>query len=133
MKPKITTQSLVNLTSLLLMGSMTATVRAEISANLGITPFYTDDVALFSVTRRLSLKEDPTQPSVDRPEQGGDFVYEPNAELEWKGDNAWGEMSLALDAGGYIFQNQTAFTHGLYELQRMRSTTPRRQDATTMI
>jgi hypothetical protein len=79
--------------------------------------FYTDDVALFSVTRRLSLKDDPTQPTVDRPSQGGDFVYEPSAELEWSGNDAFGEINLSMDAGGYVFVNQSAFTHGLYEFQ----------------
>jgi hypothetical protein len=28
--------------------------------------YYTDDVALFSATRRLSLKDDPTQPNIDK-------------------------------------------------------------------
>lgn len=79
--------------------------------------YYTDDVALFSVTRRLSLKDDPTQPIVDRPSQGGDFVYEPGAELEWSGNNAFGEMNLSLVAGAYVFADRSEYTHGLYELQ----------------
>ena len=28
--------------------------------------YFTDDVALFSATRRLSLKDDPTQPKIDK-------------------------------------------------------------------
>ncbi len=87
------------------------------SSKAGLNSFYTDDVALFSVTRRLSLKDDPTQPTVDRPSQGGDFVYEPSAELEWLGQNALGELNLSINAGGYVFVDQPAFTHGLYEAQ----------------
>ena len=63
---------------------------ADWLANLGNSVHYTDDVALFSVTRRLSLKDDPTQPVVDRPSQGGDFVYDPSATLEWTGKNTLG-------------------------------------------
>jgi hypothetical protein len=54
---------------------------------------------------------------VDRPNQGGDFVNEPSAELEWSGNNTLGEINLSLDAGGYVFVDQSAYTHGLYELQ----------------
>ncbi|NOS75717.1 MAG: hypothetical protein HOP36_14540 [Methyloglobulus sp.] len=90
---------------------------AEWSVNTNNDAYYTDDVALFSVTRRLSLKDDPTQPVVDRPAQGGDFVYEPSAELEWSGKNALGKTHLSLDAGGYVFANRSEFTHGLYEFQ----------------
>ncbi|MEQ1740258.1 MAG: hypothetical protein ABL884_10140 [Methyloglobulus sp.] len=90
---------------------------AEWSVNTNNDAYYTDDVALFSVTRRLSLKDDPTQPVVDRPAQGGDFVYEPSAELEWSGNNALGKTRLSLDAGGYVFADRSEFTHGLYEFE----------------
>jgi len=66
-----------------LMTMVSTLVEAGWSAEVENNVYYTDDVALFSVTRRLSLQDDPTQPVVDRPQQGGDFVYEPRAELEW--------------------------------------------------
>jgi hypothetical protein len=91
--------------------------QADWTTKFDTRAFYTDDVALFSVTRRLSLKDDPTQPVVDRPNQGGDFVYEPSAELEWSGNNSLGEIKLSLDAGGYVFANKSAYSHGLYELK----------------
>jgi hypothetical protein len=106
---------IVALITLLAIASFT--VQADWSAKLSNSGYYTDDVALFSVTRRLSLKDDPTQPMVDRPNQGGDFVYEPSAEMAWSNDNSLGKMELSLDAGGYIFAHQSAFTHGLYEFQ----------------
>lgn len=99
------------------MAIMSSTAQAEWSAEVNNSAYYTDDVALFSVTRRLSLKDDPTQPIVDRPSQGGDFVYEPSAELEWSGNNALGEIKVSLDAGSYIFVERSEYTHGLYELQ----------------
>ena len=77
--------------------------------------YYTSDVALFSVTRRLSLKNDPTQPVVDRPKQGGDFVYEPDAKLKWSGNNNWGKVTGSVKASGYIFANQAAYNHAMIE------------------
>ena len=104
-------------TVLVIIVSFSCNAQAEWSAEVNNSAYYTDDAALFSVTRRLSLKDDPTQPTVDRPGQGGDFVYEPSAELEWSGTNSMGKINLSLDAGGYVFADQAAFTHGLYELQ----------------
>jgi hypothetical protein len=83
--------------------------------------YYTDDVALFSATRRLSLKDDPTQPNIDKTGQGSDFIYEPSMEAEWIGHNSLGEISFAADAGGYVFTNQTAFTHGLFDFELAQS------------
>jgi hypothetical protein len=91
--------------------------KAEWSVNVSNGAYFTDDVALFSVTRRLSLKDDPTQPTVDRPGQGEDFVYEPGVKLEWQGGNTLGKVLMAIDTSGYIFAKQTAFTHGLYEFR----------------
>ncbi len=102
---------------MLFMAIVCSSAQADWSAGVKNNAYYTDDVALFSVTRRLSLKDDPTQPIVDRPSQGSGFVYEPSAELEWSGDNSLGEMNLSLDAGSYVFVDRSEYTHGLYELQ----------------
>ncbi len=104
-------------TLLIIMASISSNAQAEWSAEVNNTAYYTDDVALFSVTRRLSLKDDPTQPTVDRPGQGGDFVYEPGATLEWQGENRLGKLLMAMDASGYVFAGQSAFSHGLYEFR----------------
>lgn len=88
----------------------------ELKIKTAVDAFYTDDVALFSVSRRLSLKDDPTQPIVDRPGRGGDFVYEPQVEVDWMGRNSLGELGLSLDAGAYLFTERTEFNHGLFEI-----------------
>jgi len=90
--------------------------QAEWSAGGAFSTYYTDDVGLFSVTRRLSLDEDPTQPIVDEPQQGADAVYEPSASIDWTTENPFGEFKLELDAGAYIFQNHHAYTHGFLQL-----------------
>ena len=56
-------------------------VSAQWSGEIRNNLFYTDDVGLFSATRRLSLQNDPTQPVVDRTGQGGDMVYEPSVDI----------------------------------------------------
>jgi Putative beta-barrel porin 2 len=95
----------------------TQLAHADWRAKLGTNSYFTDDVALFSVSRRFSLKDDPTQPSVDHPQQGSDFVFEPYAEIEWTGKNNWGELLVSLDAAGYLFSQKTEYSHGLYELE----------------
>jgi hypothetical protein len=90
-------------------------VQAEWSGGADFSTYYTDDVGLFSVTRRLSLEEDPTQPIVDEPDQGSDFIYEPRAYINWETENGLGEFQLALDAGGYIFQDHADYTHGFFQ------------------
>ncbi|NOQ16649.1 MAG: outer membrane beta-barrel protein [Methyloprofundus sp.] len=91
-------------------------VQAEWSGGTNFSTYYTDDVGLFSVTRRLSLEEDPTQPIVDEPNQGADFVYEPSVYVNWETENRLGEFQIALDAGGYIFQDHSDYTHGFFQL-----------------
>lgn len=88
---------------------------ADWKNTMNASAYFTDDVALFSVTRRLSLQDDPTQPIVDRPQQGGDFVFEPKTELRWTGTNLWGELEFSANAAGYLFTNQSAYSHGLFE------------------
>lgn len=106
-------------TFLVIMGSCVA--QADWNFNADNAGYYTDDVALFSATRRLSLKDDPTQPNIDKTGQGSDFIYEPSVEAEWTGHNSLGEVSFAADLGGYVFTNQTAFTHGLFDFELAQS------------
>jgi hypothetical protein len=93
------------------------TAKAEWDVNSELSGYYTDNVGLFSVSRRLSLEEDPTQPVLDEPERGSDFVYEPRAEVIYKGDNQWGRYKLGVNAAAYVFQEKTKYTHGFYEFQ----------------
>ncbi|HFD11408.1 MAG TPA: hypothetical protein ENJ32_02895 [Crenotrichaceae bacterium] len=92
-------------------------VHSEWNAEVDTSMYHTDDIGLFSVTRRLSLLEDPTQPVVDRPDQGSDFIYEPNAELTWSNHNSLGEFEAGVDVGGYVFIDHSDYTHGFYQLQ----------------
>ncbi len=90
-------------------------VSAEWGGGVDFSTYYTDDVGLFSVTRRLSLEEDPTQPIVDEPNQGSGFVYDPNVYINWGTENSLGDFQVTLDAGGYIFQDYSDYSHGFYQ------------------
>ena len=85
--------------------------------NTAFSTYFTDYVGLFSVTRRLSLKEDPTQPIVDEPEKASDFIYEPSASLNWTTENSLGEQQIVIAAGAYIFQQHTKYTHPYLQLE----------------
>ena len=110
-----------------LLSTMSFLVEAEFTVELGSNLYYTDDVALFAASRSLSLNADPTQPIVDSPSQGADFVYEPSALLEWSGKNALGKINWSLSADGYVFTEQSAFDHGIFisELSQIFSTNTR--------
>ena len=87
---------------------------AEWSAVFDSYLFYTDDVALFSATRRLSRDEDPTQPVIDRElaEQGSDGVYEPELAVK-KSFHLFDRPTEFLVRGqGFIFFENTRFNHG---------------------
>jgi len=105
---------LVVLLSLILF-SHHAHAASEWFSGAGLNTYYTDDVALFSVTRRLSLEDDPTQPIVDEPGQGSGFVYEPTAQLGWSTENRLGRFQVSVDAGGYIFQNHSDYSHAFFD------------------
>lgn len=102
---------------LFLLPCFITTSHAAWHASSGLNNYYTDNVGLFSVSKRLSLEEDPTQPVIDEPEQGSDFVYEPHGELAYSDHNALGEFKLGLDAASYVFQDWSKYTHSFYELQ----------------
>ena len=96
---------------LLILGCHAFIAQAESEFEFGNNLFYTDDSSLFTVTRQLSLLDDPTQPTVDIPNQKQDFVYEPMATFLWSHENSLGEFESEIEAGGYVFADNTEFTH----------------------
>ena len=78
----------------------------------GANLFYTNDVALFSASRRLSLRDDPTQPVVDVTGQGNDMVAEPLVEAIRSFSSRWAPTDISLKSQGYIFARNPLFDHG---------------------
>ena len=81
--------------------------------------FYTDDVGLFSATRRLSRDGDPTQPAIDSKltNQGSDMVFEPLLNVTRSLTNSLGRLDLNVQGQGFVFTENPDFNHGTMRLQ----------------
>ena len=101
------------------MKDMKMNVESETGWHVGgeMNAFYTDDVALFSASQRLSLQEDPTQPVIQTTGQGSSGVFEPAVHVTRSFQSSWGKTDLTARAQGFVFTDQTAFSHGTYGLQ----------------
>jgi hypothetical protein len=89
-------------------------VSAQWTGELENNLFYTDDIGVFSSSRRLALHEDPTQPTVDIPQQGSDMVYEPRVDVWRTFHSRWGRAVLEANGQGFIFATNPGYTHGTY-------------------
>jgi hypothetical protein len=92
---------------------------AEWGLDLRSNLFYTDDVALFSATRRLTRHQDPTQPALDSKlaDQGDDVVYEPMAQVSKTFDLMGRNTELLVRGQGFIFIDNSRFNHGSLGVQ----------------
>lgn len=83
------------------------------------TLFYTDDVGLFSATRRLSRDGDPTQPAIDSKltDQGSDMIFEPLLSVTRSLTNNLGRLNLNVQGQGFVFTENPQFNHGTLRLQ----------------
>ena len=87
---------------------------AEWELDVRSNAYYTDDVALFSATRRLSRHQDPTQPALDSAlaDQGDGFVYEPMAQVMTTFDLMGRNTKLLVRGQGFVFVDDSRFNHG---------------------
>jgi len=92
---------------------------ADWSAITQGTLFYTDDVGIFSATRRLTRDGDPTQPALDSKltGQGSDFVFDPQAEVAKSFNNFYGITTLNLQGSGFIYVDNSRYNHGALRAQ----------------
>ena len=81
--------------------------------------FYTDDVALFSASRRLSRNQDPTQPAIDSElaEQGSDVAYEPLLDLKTSFGAPGSQTEISVRGQGFVFVENGRFNHGTLGVQ----------------
>jgi hypothetical protein len=81
--------------------------------------FYTDDVGLFSATRRLSRDGDPTQPAIDSKltDKGSDVVFEPMVDITRSLTNNLGRLDLNVQGQGFIFTENPQFNNGALRLE----------------
>jgi hypothetical protein len=107
------------LTTCLVCGLLqTQSVHAEWSALTEAKVLYTDNVFELSSSRRLSLAEDPSQPSLVPLKKPSDVVWEPSIDLRHRSRlTPLGETELSIKAQGFIFTDNTLFNHGNYRIQ----------------
>jgi hypothetical protein len=105
-----------------MMPSAFAKVKVEGQAIL----FYTDDVGVFSATRRLSRDGDPTQPALDNrlTNQGSDVVFEPQLDVAKSVINRYGTTTVDIRGQGFIFTDHTQFNQGSLRVQGVHELTP---------
>lgn len=85
--------------------------------------FYTDDVGIFSATRRLTRDGDPTQPAIDTnlTNQGSDVVFEPHLKVSVPFDSRLGTTELSLRGQGFIYAENPRFNHGTLRVQAVQA------------
>lgn len=89
--------------------------------------FWTDDVGIFSATRRLSRNDDPTQPALDTEltGQGSDMVFEPGLIIRKRFGNRLGDTALSLRGQGFVYAVNPEFSHGTLRLDALHAFTPK--------
>jgi len=99
---------------------------AEWSVSGESNVYYTDDAALFSATRRLARLQDPTQPVIDGKlaNQGDDVVFEPVAQIAKSFSLMGRHTELGVLGKGFVFTNNTRFSHGSLGVQGTHNLTP---------
>lgn len=102
------------------------TAWAEWTVNTGGKLFYTDDVALFSATRRLNLHGDPTQPVVDTllTGNGSDMVFEPDLNVAKSFASRLGRTEVSFSGQAFVYAVNPSFTHGSVGIQALHGITP---------
>jgi hypothetical protein len=88
--------------------------------------FWTDDIGVFSATRRLSRDGDPTQPALDTSlvDKGSSMVFEPQLTVSNSLENRFGILELSIYAQGFIFTEDSRFNQGAMRLQAVQAFSP---------
>jgi hypothetical protein len=111
----------------LLTLALASAAMAEVTINGRAILFYTDDVGIFSATRRLSRDGDPTQPALDTrlTDKGSDVVFEPDVTLAKTVDTGLGTTELSVRGQGFIYTDKTRFNHGTLRVEAVHPITSR--------
>ncbi|MCE9534874.1 MAG: hypothetical protein K8R65_00490 [Nitrospirae bacterium] len=91
---------------------------ADWSAIAEAKVLFTDNVFELSSARRLSLSEDPSQPTIVPVKKPSDIVWEPSVDLRHTSNPTnLGPTEFSLKAHGSIFTDNPLFNHGNYRIQ----------------
>lgn len=107
--------------SLLLLSaqfSSTCEAMADWSAFTETKVLYTDNVFEHSSARRLTVSEDPSQPSIVSVKKPSDVVWEPSLDVRHASTPTnLGQTEVSFKAQGFIFTDNPIFNHGNYRIQ----------------
>jgi len=109
------------------MSALASPVQAEWTVKSAGILFWTDDIGIFSATRRLSRDGDPTQPALDTrlTDKGSSVVFEPQVTVSSTSlDNRLGKLELSVFAQGFIFSEDARFNQGSLRLQAVQAFSP---------
>src|SRR5574342_1081089 len=97
-----------------LLLAVTSMASAELQVQGQGILFYTDDVGIFSATRRLTRDGDPTQPAIDSrlANQGSDMVFEPQVDLTDSFITRYGTTTVNARGQGFIYTDNGRFNQG---------------------
>jgi hypothetical protein len=100
--------------------------RAEWQVNARGIAFWTDDIGIFSATRRLSRDGDPTQPALDTQltDKGSSIVFEPQLNVSTLRANRLGTLELSARGQGFIFTEDSRFNQGMLRVQAVQAFSP---------
>ena len=99
---------------------------AEWSVTANGNIFYTDDVALFSATRRSGIDGDPSQPVLDvtRTGLGSDMVFEPGFLISNSITTGLGRTVFSIKPQGFIFAVNPEWSQASVAVEALHSFTP---------
>lgn len=109
-----------------LLLAVTSMASAELEVQGQGILFYTDDVGIFSATRRLTRDGDPTQPAIDSrlANQGSDMVFEPQVDLTDSFITRYGTTTVNARGQGFIYTDNGRFNQGSLGVQAIHAFTP---------
>ncbi len=85
---------------------------------------YTTNVLQMSAARRLSVSEDPSQPTDVQPDKLSDVVWEPSLDVRRTSSNRFGNVEVSAKAHGFFFTDHSDFNHGDYRIQVKQAFSP---------
>lgn len=119
---------ILNGLSLLLLGAQLFAphdAAADWSATAETKVLYTDNVFELSSARRLSLDEDPSQPTIVPVNKPSDVVWEPSLDVRHTSTPTnLGPTEVSFKAHGLIFTENPIFNHGNYRIQLKQALDP---------
>lgn len=88
--------------------------------------FWTDDIGVFSATRRLSRDGDPTQPALDTQltNKGSSIVFEPRITVSKSFKNRLGALELSAAGQGFIFSEDSRYNQGAAQFEALQAFSP---------